>query len=93
MIANVITHEELSDILTRELEPIKKALAEIQKPEPPVEYLSVNETAELVGVTPFTIRSYTKKGILTRYRIGTRIRYKRSEVMNAIEKINNPKIK
>lgn len=34
----------------------------------PKKYLSVNEVAKLMGVTPLTIRNWDKKGALTAYR-------------------------
>lgn len=90
---DIVTPEELKAALQKELEPIRKALQDMQKPKEPSTYLTVTETADILKVTPFTVRSYTKKGILTRYKIGSRVRYKRSEVLEAIQEIKKPKIK
>ena len=34
----------------------------------PKKYLSVNEVAKLIGVTPLTIRNWDNRGVLTAYR-------------------------
>lgn len=44
------------------------------------------QTAKLLGVTLPTLYDWTKKGLLTSYRIGNRIRYKHAEIMEAITK-------
>lgn len=88
---DLITREELEAVL----EPLKKQIEKIQsdqenKPEAP-EYLTVNETATLLKVSPYTVREWTKAGKLIRYRISSRIRYKYSEVLDALQRINRPK--
>lgn len=47
------------------------------------------ETAKMLGVTLPTVIDWGKKGILKGYRIGNRVRYKESEIM---ETLNNNKI-
>ena len=42
------------------------------------------ETAKMLGVTLPTIIDWGKKGILKCYRIGNRVRYKQSEVMETL---------
>jgi excisionase family DNA binding protein len=44
------------------------------------DYLTRIETAKLLRVTLPTLADWTKRGILNSYRMGSRIRYKRSEV-------------
>ena len=44
------------------------------------DYLTRIETAKLLRVTLPTLSEWTKRGILNSYRMGSRIRYKRSEV-------------
>lgn len=72
-----------------EVNEIKKKLDNLTEAQKPTEYLTVNQTAALIGVSTVTIRSYAKQGILTKYMIGRRIRYKRHEVEAAILQINN----
>ena len=48
---------------------------------------SAKETAEYCKVSLVTIHSWTKKGILKKYKISNRIFYKKSEVLEAIQEI------
>lgn len=52
----------------------------------PEKLLTRMETARLLGVTLPTVYDWTKKGVLTAYRIGNRIRYKHAEIMDTLEK-------
>ncbi len=86
-VIHAITPDELNqsiEVATSDLRDQISALHErldqLKKAKAPNEYMTVNQTAEHIGVTPFTIRTYTKKGILTRYMLGNSIRYKRREV-------------
>lgn len=42
------------------------------------------EAAQMLGVTLPTIYDWTKKGIISAYRIGNRVRYKHAEIMEAV---------
>lgn len=42
------------------------------------------EAAQMLGVTLPTIYDWTKKGLITAYRIGNRVRYKHAEIMEAV---------
>ena len=54
---------------------------QLSKPSnPEADYLTRIETANLLRVTLPTLSEWTKRGILNSYRMGSRIRYKRSEV-------------
>lgn len=47
--------------------------------------LSVEKTAELLDVVSQTVLSWRKSGILTGYRMGNRVYFKRSEVLAALK--------
>ena len=49
------------------------------------ELLTVEKTAELLNVVPQTILCWRKSGILTGYRMGNRVYFKRSEVLAALK--------
>lgn len=51
-------------------------------------FLTRQETAELLSVSLVTIWDWTRKDILAAYRIGNKIRYKKSEVLLSITKRN-----
>ena len=78
-----ITVEELKDI-------IKECLSEIlennlQKTEPTEELLSRKEVASLLEISLPTLHQKQKSGQIPYYRIGTRILFKKSEVLKALE--------
>jgi excisionase family DNA binding protein len=54
-------------------------------PEPPA-YITRKETAEILGVSLVTLNDWSKAGIVPFYRIGTRVRYKKEEVLNSVSK-------
>ena len=80
-----ISIEELEGTIRR---VITDSLRENQfsKPSnPEADYLTRIETAKLLRVTLPTLADWTKRGILKSYRLGTRIRYKRSEVNESFD--------
>ncbi|WP_038026112.1 helix-turn-helix domain-containing protein [Tenacibaculum maritimum] len=73
------------------IEGIKPQLDELKnhlQPKEPIEYLTRQETADLLKVDLSTIWNWTKKSKLVAYSIGSRVYYKRSEVESAIIKLN-----
>lgn len=56
-------------------------------PPQPEELLSRKDTAELLRITLPTLREYTRRGLVKGYRIGARVRYRRSEVLAALAPI------
>lgn len=51
------------------------------------ELLTRKETANLLGISLNTLHTYTLEGKIPGYRIGTRIRYKRSVLENSLATI------
>jgi excisionase family DNA binding protein len=56
-------------------------------PAEPEQLLTRKDAARLLGITLPTLRAYTRSGLLKGYRIGSRVRYKRSEVINGLAPI------
>ena len=50
--------------------------------------LSRNETAKLLDISLVTLWQWTKKDIIQAYRIGKKVKYKRNEVLDALQKMN-----
>jgi excisionase family DNA binding protein len=50
--------------------------------------LSRQETADLLLVSLVTLWDWTKKDLIPAYRIGNKVRYKKSEVLEALQKMN-----
>jgi excisionase family DNA binding protein len=52
------------------------------------DYLTRKEAATQLNITLPTLGQYTKKGLLTSYKIGARVLYKKSEIESAPLKVN-----
>jgi excisionase family DNA binding protein len=57
----------------------------------PEALLTRDQAAQLLGITLPTLRDYTRKGYVTGYRIGTRVRYKRNEVLDSLQRMRTAK--
>ena len=82
VIINEITIEELRDEITIAIKSELSTLLKDYKFEKPDELITSKEVAKILGVSLVTLYSYRKKGIITAYRLGRIVRYKKSEVMN-----------
>ncbi|MBW2960415.1 MULTISPECIES: helix-turn-helix domain-containing protein [Mesonia] len=85
-----ISPEELKEsILTdvkKELVNLVEKLNLFNKPQE--EFLTRKEAAKLLKISLVTITDWNKKGILNPYRLGNLIRYKKSELEEAMVQIN-----
>lgn len=50
--------------------------------------LTREETAKMLSVSLVTLWDWTRKDIVPAYRIGNKVRYKKSEVSEALQKMN-----
>jgi excisionase family DNA binding protein len=50
--------------------------------------LNREQAAEMLSISLVTLWKYTKEDILPAYRIGTKVRYKKSEILLALKKMN-----
>lgn len=55
------------------------------------ELLTRKDAAQLLGISLPTLLDFTKSGKVTGYRIGTRVRYKRSELEQSLKQIQSVK--
>lgn len=55
------------------------------KPAPKEKYLTRGQAARLLQISLPTLHQYTKAGILTSYRVGSRVRYKALEIEAALK--------
>lgn len=53
------------------------------------ELITRHETAKLLKVSLSTLLNWRKSGTLTAYRVGNKIRYKKSETLACLQKINS----
>ena len=83
-----VTPEQLQHAI---IEGVKSQLQDLKKhfePKAPTEYLTRRGVSELLTIDLSSVHNWTKKGILVSYQIGGRVFYKRSEIENAIVKLN-----
>jgi len=50
--------------------------------------LTREETAEMLSISLVTLWEWTRKDLIPAYRIGSKVRYKKGEILNALEKHN-----
>jgi cell division protein FtsI/penicillin-binding protein 2 len=78
-----VLSNQINDVKSLVLDMKKNQVPSIGTPEAPDRYLSGEETAKLLGgVSSVTIWEWRKKGIINGYRVGNKVMYKYSELMN-----------
>jgi excisionase family DNA binding protein len=55
------------------------------QPKEPIELMTRQEVADFFQISLVTVHDWTKKELLKSYRIGNRVRYKRSEIIENLE--------
>lgn len=86
-----ISPEELKQSIINEVREELKAITVNFQPVNPPEYLTRQEVADILKVSLVTLSDWNKKKILNPYRLGNLIRYKRSEIEEALININQKK--
>lgn len=86
-------HNTTKDELINEIViGVKSKLQDLEKnfqPKEPTSWLTKKEVATILSISIVTIDDWSKKGILSPFRIGNRIRFKRSDIEKALTKIND----
>lgn len=74
---------------------IREEMQKIATPTPPpeTEFITRNQTAQILGVSLPTLNEWTKQGLIIGYRIGTRVRYKKGEILEAVKQIQTLKFR
>ena len=55
------------------------------------EYITQNEVAQMLKLSTRTVRTMTRSGLLGSYQIGRAVRYSRTEVHSALERLTKIK--
>lgn len=74
----------LSETIKKELESIRPVEQSNES-----ELITRKETAKILDISLPTLNAYTRDGKIQSYRIGSRIRYKRNEVINSVLKVQS----
>ena len=86
-----IENIKAKDLLTR-FDKINNRLDQLQKTvktQPETELMTRKQVADLLEISLPTLWAWTKKEILIPYRIGNKIRYKKSEVLKSLQRISH----
>jgi len=81
----------VSELKTLLFEVLQKDVKQETPKNEDTEYITRQETAEILRISLPTLNEYTKQGILSGYRLGSRVRYKKQEVEGALKKIQSVK--
>ncbi len=85
----VIPEEDLrlmiEGIVVNEVAKISFKLGDNEEKDPV--FITRNETAKILGVSLVTLNEWIKKGIVPALRIGSRVRFDKKDVYNALSKI------
>ena len=84
----IIKPDDLEDVKS-ELREIKTYLQDLFSTNPILckdEYISCQEVLKMLNVTTRTISDWTKKGVLKCHKVGRKLRFKRSDVIDLIER-------
>ncbi len=80
--------EEFKNEILEGVEKLLKEFSEQFTPKHPEIWMNRKEVGELLGISLVTIHNWSKEGILKSYKIGTRVRFKRSDIEQTLIKSN-----
>ena len=85
LILSPIQRDELATEIANEVIEGIKSLLDIQNQSLPEDnYISRKDTAQLLNISLVTLSNWTKKSLLKSYKIGSRVLYKKSEVIESL---------
>ncbi len=80
--------EEFKNEILAGVEKLLKEFSEQFTPKQPEIWMNRKEVGELLGISLVTIHNWSKDGILKAYKIGNRVRFKRSDIEETLLKSN-----
>lgn len=91
IILTQISIAELKNLISEVLRTELKNLNDSQPEKETTELITRLQTAKILNVSLPTLNDWTKKGIIKGYRIGSRVRYKKNEVFEALKLVDKIK--
>lgn len=82
-----ISLDELVTVISETVKKEVESAPSFRIPEPVSEYITRKETARLLGISLPTLNDWSKRGIIPSYRIQSRVRYKKNEVLESLKKV------
>ncbi len=94
IILSGISFEQLQNsiktIVQDEVQKIVVGLPQ-QPTEPTPELITRKETAQILGISLVTLNEWTKTGVIPAQRIGTRVRYRKTDIYNSLKDVETLK--
>jgi excisionase family DNA binding protein len=90
LILNNITVTELRNLIS---EAVAQQVKHLNPPAKDPELLTRSQVAKILGISLPTLNDWTKRGIIPALRIASRVRYKKEDVYQALEKVETLKYK
>jgi len=88
-----ISIDELRTVISETvIDEVRKLLLPTQQPQQ-TELISRKETAKILGISLVSLASWQNSGLIPAYRINTRVRFKRDEVMSCLTAIQTKSFK
>ena len=85
---NIDATEFKNEIINGVILALKNNAGSLQLNEQTDQLLTREETAKLLSVSLVTLWDWTKKDLIPAYRIGNKVRYKKSEVLKSLNQKN-----
>lgn len=76
---------ELESAIAKTVEQLLDKRQQLTPVHEPEELITREETAKILRISLPTLHEWTKRGIVPHYKVATRVRYKRNEVMNLFQ--------
>jgi excisionase family DNA binding protein len=89
VILTPLTIEQLQNFIN---DAVKIGFEQTKTQEPEkTNLLTRKQVCNLLNITPPTLWEWQRNGTITAYKIGTRVRYKETEVMNTLQRVKQVK--
>ncbi len=86
-IENINANDFKNEIVKDVTQALKGYATTLQNPDNEI-LLTREETAKMLSVSLVTLWAWTKEDIIPAYRIGNKVRYKKAEVLTALQQMN-----
>lgn len=86
----MLNPEELKAIIIDAIKPLISSQKNIENED---SFITRKEAADLLHISLTTLDTYTKQGLLVRYKVGHRVLYKKSEITASLGVIKSVKFK
>lgn len=89
----ILTQIPIDDFKIIISETVRDEMQKFNVPPPPpeTEFITRLETSRILGISLPTLNEWTKQGLIPGYRIASRVRYKKGEIMDALKQISTLK--